>query len=157
MRVRSILKKVHGSAFVLYNNYHIATENFKNNPLFGSGMGSHEFAFEKYNLNYIIGGIYEFNTTDANSMFLRLLSETGLMGIFFALAFIARFYVSKSLFEEEDDEYWLIANALLVIIIIQLLRQGNYTYGGFFFFGWMYYYNSVNYKEYRKKLFMYKG
>ncbi len=155
--IKSIIKQVHGSSFVLYNNYHIATENFKNNPMFGSGLGSHEYAFDKYNLSYIIGGIYEFNTTDANSMFLRLLSETGLMGVLFALIFIFKFFVAKSLFGEEDEEYWLISNAILVIIIAQLLRQGNYTYSGFFLFGWMYYYNSLNYKEYRKQLFMYKG
>lgn len=156
--VKDILKKVHGSSFVLYNNYHIAVENFKHNPLFGSGLGSHEFAFDKYNLSYIIGGIYEeFNNSDANSMFLRLLSETGLMGIVFTFLFIYKFYVAKSLFGEEEEEYWLISNALLVVILIQLLRQGNYTFGGFMLFCWMYYYNSINYKEYRKQLFIYKG
>jgi hypothetical protein len=149
VRIRSILSQVHGSSFVLYNNYHIAIENFKNNPIFGSGLGSHEFAFDKYNLNAIIGGIYEFNTADANSMLLRTLSEMGIMGILFIILFIMRFYISKNLGVEEDDEYWLISNALLVIILAQLFRQGNYTFTGFFIYGWMYYYNSIRYAEYR--------
>jgi hypothetical protein len=151
-RIRRILSKVHGSSFVLYNNYYIATENFKNNPLFGSGLGSHEFAFEKYNLNYLLGDIYKFNTADANSMFLRVLSELGLMGVIFVFLFVSKFYVSKNLIYEEDETYWVISNALLVLIIIQLIRQGNYTFTGFFFYAWMYYFNSALYKGYREKL-----
>ncbi|MGZ3884482.1 MAG: hypothetical protein ACXVP0_06500 [Bacteroidia bacterium] len=149
IRIRAILLQIHGSSFVLYNNYYIAVENFKNNPLFGSGLGSHEFAFDKYNLNKIIGGIYEFNTSDANSMFLRTLSELGIMGLVFVFLFIQRYYISKNLLEEEEDDYWLISNALLVLLLTQLFRQGNYTFVGFFMYCWLYYYNSIHYQAYR--------
>jgi hypothetical protein len=145
-RIRRILTRVHGSSFVLYNNFYIAKENFKQNPLFGSGLGSHEFAFEKYNLNYLLGDIYRFNTADANSMFLRILSETGLMGVIFVFLYIFKFYVSKNLLSPEDDQYWVISNALLVLILIQLIRQGNYTFSGFFFYAWLYYFNNIRYK-----------
>jgi hypothetical protein len=148
LKVSKVLTKIHGSSFVLYNNTHVAIENFKQNPLFGSGLGSHEIAFEKYNLNYMLGGIYEFNAPDANSMFLRILSEIGLMGVLFIFMFIFKFYVSKSLNQEEDETYWLISNAILVIIITQLLRQGNYTFNGFIFLAYMYYYNRMNYTTY---------
>jgi hypothetical protein len=151
-RIRRILSKIHGSSFVLYNNYNVATENFKNNPLFGSGLGSHEFAFEKYNLNYLLGDIYKFNTADANSMLLRVISETGLMGVIFVFLFVFKFYISKNLASEEDESYWVISNAILVLIIIQLVRQGNYTFSGFFLYCWMYYYNSALYAGYREKL-----
>lgn len=146
-KVSRILPKIHGSSFVLYNNYHVAVENFKQNPLFGSGLGSHEIAFNKYKLNYLLAGIYEFNSADANSMFLRTLSEMGLMGVIFIFFFIYKFYVSKNLAGNEDDDYWLLSNAILIVIAIQLLRQGNYTYGGFFLFAWMYYYNKIRYNE----------
>lgn len=147
-RVSRVLQKIHGSSFVLYNNTHVAVENFKQNPLFGSGLGSHELAFEKYNLNYMLGGIYDFNAPDANSMFLRILSELGIMGVIFVFMFITKFFVSKNLGAEEDESYWLISNAILVIILTQLLRQGNYTFNGFIFFTFMYYYNRVNYNTY---------
>jgi hypothetical protein len=147
-KVSKVLPRIHGSSFVLYNNYHVTMENFKQNPLFGSGLGSHELAYQKHKLNYLLGGIYEFNTHDANSMFLRTLSEVGLMGVIFILFFVFKFYVSKNLAGEEDNDYWLISNALLVLITIQLLRQGNYTFSGFFLYAWMYYYNFVNYKNY---------
>lgn len=147
-KVSKVLLKIHGSPFVLYNNLHVATQNFKQNPLFGSGLGSHEIAFKNYNLNYMLGGIYEFNVADANSMFLRTMSEMGLMGIIFVFIFIFKFYVSKNLGIEEDETYWIISNAVLVIIITQLLRQGNYTFNGFMLFGWMYYFNRIKYLEY---------
>ncbi|HWY10415.1 MAG TPA: hypothetical protein VN026_03765 [Bacteroidia bacterium] len=150
-RVSKVLTKIHGSSFVLYNNMHVAVQNFKRNPLFGSGLGSHELAFEKYNLNYMLGGIYDFNAPDANSMFLRILSELGIMGVLFTFMFIFKFFVSKSLGKNEDETYWLISNAILVIIFTQLLRQGNYTYNGFILFAWMYYYNNMRYNEYVAK------
>ncbi len=81
-------------------------------------------------------------------MFLRTLSDVGLMGVIFILFFVFKFYVSNNLAGEEDNDYWLISNALLVLITIQLLRQGNYTFSGFFLYAWMYYYNFVNYKNY---------
>ncbi len=151
MRVSRVLQKIHGSSFVLYNNTHVAIQNFKQNPIFGSGLGSHEIAFEKYNLNYMLGGIYDFNAPDANSMFLRILSELGIMGVLFIFLYITKFYVSKNLGSEEDESYWLISNAVLAIIITQLLRQGNYTFNGFIFFGFMYYYNRFNYNSYLEK------
>lgn len=147
-KVSKVLMKIHGSSFVLYNNLHVATENFKQNPVFGSGLGSHEIAFKTHNLNYLLGGIYEFNAPDANSMFLRTLSELGLMGIIFIFIFIFKFFVSKNLGSEEDERYWIISNALLVVIITQLFRQGNYTFNGFIFYAWMYYFNKLNYLRY---------
>lgn len=151
LRVSRVLTKIHGSSFVLYNNTYVAKENFKQNPLFGSGLGSHEIAFQKYNLNYMLGGIYEFNAPDANSMFLRIMSELGIMGVLFIFLYIFKFYVSKNLSVEEDESYWLISNAILVIILTQLLRQGNYTFNGFIFFGFMYYFNRFNYRDYVEK------
>ena len=38
------------SSFVLYNNLHIAKQNLIRHPLFGTGLGSHEFAFKNFSL-----------------------------------------------------------------------------------------------------------
>lgn len=145
-KVRNFLSRVHGSSFVFYNNFYIAKKNFMKNPLFGTGIGSHEFAYDKYSLNKMIGGIYEFNAGDANSFFLRTLSEVGIFGAIFLILFVFKYFVSHDLNGKEDNDYWIISNALLVLILLTYLRQGNYTYNGFFLYGWMYYYNSFNYK-----------
>ncbi|MBL7912438.1 MAG: hypothetical protein JNJ41_15365 [Bacteroidia bacterium] len=151
-RIQSFLKRVHGSSFVFYNNYYIAKQNFAKNPLFGTGIGSHEFAYDKYTLNKLIGGIYEFNTGDANSLFLRTISEVGLFGALFLILFVFKYFVSHDIAGGEENSYWLISNALLVLILLTYLRQGNYTYNGFFLYGWMYFYNSANYKNYSESL-----
>src|SRR5690606_13942406 len=44
------LGKTHGSSFILYNNYIVTMKSFKNNFLFGTGIGSHPVAFAKYSL-----------------------------------------------------------------------------------------------------------
>jgi hypothetical protein len=147
-RVREFLSKVHGSSFVFYNNYFIAKQNFIKNPVFGTGIGSHEFAYDKYNLNKLIGGIYNFNVSDANSFFLRTISEVGLFGAIFLILFVFKYFVAQDLKGEEDNDFWLISNALLVLILLTYLRQGNYTYNGFFLYCWMYYYNRVAYNNY---------
>jgi hypothetical protein len=151
-RIRSFLSRVHGSSFVFFNNYTVTKQNFIKNPIFGTGLGSHEFAYDKYSLNKIIGGIYEFNTGDANSLFLRTVSEVGLMGIIFIILFAFKYFVSNDLNQREIDDYWLIGNALLVLILLTYIRQGNYTYNGFFMYCWMYFYNSKNYNEYSESL-----
>lgn len=133
------LNKVHGSSFVLYNNYVVAYENFKRNPFFGTGLGSHAVAFDKYSLTRLQGVIkIDFNKADANSMFLRLLSETGLYGVVLMLFLVIRNFVPKQ--RAATDDNWLMSSAVLVVIIVYLMRQGHYFINGFPFFLWMYYF-----------------
>ena len=127
----------HGSSVVLYNNFHVAIENFKRNPLFGTGIGSHPIAFEKYSLtkNVSLTG-FNNNQKDANSMFNRLLSETGLFGLLLFGWIIFGHFVKRN---EGENHLWLISNACLVIILINLGRQGHYFLAGFPFYIWLYY------------------
>jgi hypothetical protein len=139
------VKNVNSSSFVLYNNFHIAVENFKHSYFIGTGLGSHKIAFEKYSLTRNKGVLnFAFNKSDANSMFLRLLSETGIIGVVFILVVLYKCYIRKK--PEEEDGHWIISNALLVLIILSLLRQGNYFLNGFPFIVWLYYYNFIDYR-----------
>ena len=137
---------INGSSFVLYNHTHIATENFKANPLFGTGLGSHASAFDRYSYTNLEETVdIEFNKADANSMALRLMSETGLVGlIFFAFFLFSNWVLS---WRSPEPEIWVISNACFLIIVLQLLRQGNYFYCGFPFFIWIYYYVNQNRKK----------
>ncbi|MES2133077.1 MAG: hypothetical protein V4506_12050 [Bacteroidota bacterium] len=148
---RRLLKTIHGSSFVQYNNYVVAKNNFFQNPLFGTGLGSHQYIFRKYDLSYLLGGEYDNNTADANSMLLRIISETGLFGLIFMILFIKNNYIRKDPFHPEADYHWLISNAVLVIILLQLARQGNYTFGGFMAFMWLYYYTKLDYVKFLEK------
>jgi hypothetical protein len=141
-----ILGKTHGSSFILYNNYVVATENFKTNFLFGTGIGSHAFAFKIHSLSKDIKQKgFDSNSADANSMFLRLMSETGLFGIIIFIYIIITGYVKRD--PKRLTYHWLISNAILLMILLNLFRQGHYFLYGFPFFIFLYYFNGTAYKD----------
>jgi len=144
------IENTNTSSFVLYNNMHIATENLKSHPIFGTGLGSHETAYYKYSLtNTVVLYDFSFNTKDANSMFIRLLSETGLLGAGFILLVLFRSFVHKNR-NKELNEYRIISQAFFVLIFISMLRQGNYMLNGFPLIMLVYYYTK---KEFNKRRF----
>jgi hypothetical protein len=142
-----VLGKTHGSAFVLYNNFNVAMENFKGNFLFGSGIGSHPVAFDKYSMakNIKVYG-FNLNSADANSMLLRLISETGLFGVILIFVIVFKCYVKRD--PDRDTYHWLISNSIIIMILLNLFRQGHYFLNGFPFFLILYYFNSISYKNY---------
>lgn len=142
-----VLGKTHGSSFILYNNYVVAIENFKANFLFGSGIGSHGIAFEKYSLakDFKVYG-FNLNSADANSMLLRLISETGLFGVIIFLFIIFKSYVRRD--ENNPSNHWLISNSILIMILLNLFRQGHYFLNGFPFFVMLYYFNAIDHKRF---------
>jgi hypothetical protein len=135
-----VLGKTHGSSFILYNNYHVATDNFPNNPLLGTGLGSHPVAFEKYSrAKHIKVEGFNNNSMDANSMLLRLISETGLFGTLLFLFFTFKGFIRRS--PDIPDSFWVISSSCLVIILLNLFRQGHYFLNGFPLFFLLYVYN----------------
>jgi O-antigen ligase len=147
-----VLGKTHGSSFILFNNYRVATENFKSNFVFGTGIGSHPVAFEKYSMaKHIKTYGFNLNSADANSMFLRLLSETGLFGVLLFVVLMYRCYVRRN--ENDETYHWIISNAVLIMILLNLFRQGHYFLNGFPFFVLLYYFNYESYQKHRAELY----
>lgn len=140
------LGKTHGSSFILYNNYRVALENFKTNFLFGTGIGSHPTAFERYSIakDIKVWG-FNLNSADANSMLLRLISETGIFGVAIFLVIMVKCYVKRDI--NHLTYHWLVSNGILIMIMLNLFRQGHYFLNGFPFFVILYYYNSVSYRN----------
>lgn len=139
----------HGSSFILYNNYIVAFENFKTNFLFGTGVGSHSTAFDKYSIAKDIKQWgFNLNSADANSMFLRLVSETGLFGVGIFIIIMIKCYVKRDV--NYLTYHWLVSNGILIMILLNLFRQGHYFLNGFPFFVILYYYNSVSYKNHQE-------
>jgi len=151
LRVRDSVNVVTGSQKVANSNvsvYAIATnafvayKSFIDNPLFGAGLGSHPISYDKYLCS---GGSIGFwnvyfpsvNAKDAGSLFLRLVSETGLFGILVVFYFIFKFRLKSINYKNSE----IISNAIFILFILQLIRQGHYFYNGFFFFVWMYYFS----------------
>jgi hypothetical protein len=141
-----VLGKTHGSSFILYNNYRVAVENFKSNFVFGTGVGSHPMAFTRYSTahDFKVYG-FNLNSADANSMLLRLISETGLFGVSIFLILIIKCYVPRN--EDDDSFHWLVSNSVLIMILLNLFRQGHYFLNGFPFFIMLYYFNWASYQN----------
>ena len=146
------IKNTNSSSFVLYNNLHIAVENLKEYPIFGTGLGSHESAYEKYSLtNTVVLYDFSFNTKDGNSLLIRLLSETGLLGAGFILFILFRSFVHKNQ-NSELNEYRIVSQGLFILIFVTLLRQGNYMLNGFPLIILMYYYTKKEYSKRKNEL-----
>ena len=139
------MSKVNSSTFALYTNYIIAKESFQRNPLFGSGLGSHpinyDITFAKYFPTDFTERFGTFNKFDANSLFLRLMSETGLFGLFMLFFFLFRFFMGKKQMKNPQlRELNIVNQGIFILIVVRLVRTGSYFGNGFFLFIFMYYY-----------------
>lgn len=145
------IENTNTSSFVLFNSFHVATESIKEYPLFGTGLGSFKSAYQKHSLTKnveVIAYDFEFNTTDGNSLFVRMLVELGLVGIFVMVVLMFKGFIYLRT-EDEFIQYKIVSQAILILILLNLLRQGNYFLNGFPLFILMYYYN---WKQYRGAL-----
>lgn len=142
-KVRLNAGEVNLSTFTLASNAVVACESFRENPIFGSGLGSHELSYERY-----IGSALDLNEDssplnkqDANSLLLRLLSETGIAGLIMIAGFLVKFHISKR--NDPLGYLWIINNAILILFFMRLIRSGHYFLDGAFFFFWLYYFSKV--------------
>lgn len=153
---QSEVEDMNTTSFALYSNYVIALESYNNNPLFGSGLGSHSASFDKF-FKEIFGSDMlvrygELNKYDANSLFIRLLSETGILGLAMFFLFVFKFRLKrKHLAISEIANLAIINHGVLILFIVRLVRTGNYIGNGFFFFFFLYYYTHKQVKNYYKK------
>ena len=147
------LQNTNNSSFVLYNNLHIAKENLLHHPFLGTGLGSHEDAFNKYTLTgKVIQYDFAFNKKDGNSLFIRLCTETGLVGLFLVFFFIYKGFIYRV---DHDNQlaYQITSQALFILIFLSLIRQGNYMLNGLPLIFLLYYYNFATYQKSLNKSF----
>lgn len=149
--------KANSSTFALYSNYAIARDSFMESPLFGSGLGSHPLIYKETFLKYFPSDYLKMftaqNQQDANSKFLRLMSETGLVGLFlFFFAFIRFFAPKRKMLTPISKELGAINYSIFVYIILCLIRNGNYINIGFFFFFFIYYITWIKIVRSRSKV-----
>ncbi|MDD5560587.1 MAG: hypothetical protein PHT50_00435 [Candidatus Omnitrophica bacterium] len=142
----SVSHATHMSVYAVVSNAFIAFNSFINNFLFGMGLGSHPVSYDKFfNLGVSRGFLYptlpvgqtiEVCKGDSGSLFLRLVSETGIFGIIIVFFFIFRFRLKM----DNNHKLQIISNGIFILFILYLLRQAHYFYNGLFFFVWVYYF-----------------
>lgn len=135
------VNNVHHSIYTVASHAFVAYKSFIDNPVFGHGLGSHPISYERFirlgaPYGFWAEGIFVTNQMDAASLFVRLVSETGLVGAIAVLFFIFRFRVNRS----DNKKLYMISNAVFILFILQLIKQGHYFYNGLFFFVWLHYF-----------------
>ncbi|MDH7446367.1 O-antigen ligase family protein [Aquimarina sp. 2201CG14-23] len=138
------ISKTNLSTYALYSNYRVTKKTFFNNVFLGTGIGTYESNYNKY-INELIPATalrdrYQLNKKDANSLFMRLLAETGLAGIFLFFFFIQRNKIKFSSINLDKRFLWAFNNGIFVLIMLRLLRQGHYTSLGFIMFLLLFYF-----------------
>ena len=116
------------SSYVILTNYWIAF----NAPcrILGTGLGTHAQNYERmYKSDF---GGYGLNKDDAYSMFARLYSEFGVLGLCLYAFFLIRYYNNDN----------IISLCLIVFFISYLIKGGHYMLYGTAFFHMFYYFIS---------------
>lgn len=147
------LAKLNSSTFALYSNFLIAGEAFAANPITGAGLGSHEISYDRYFDKYmdkILKKMYgKFNTKDANSLFIRLMSEAGIIGLILLFVAVTAFFVgTKGIRNPELYLYTIINQGVFIMMIVRILRTGNYIGQGFYFFFFLYAFSAIFIRRY---------
>jgi len=116
------------SSYAILTNYWVAF----NAPcrLLGTGLGTHAQNYERMYKSGFSG--YGLNKDDAYSMFARLYSEFGILGLCLYAFFLVRYYNKNN----------IISLCLIVFFISYLIKGGNYTLYGTAFFHIVYYFIS---------------
>lgn len=103
------------------------------NRVIGTGLGTHEISYEKlYKSDYRLYGL---NKDDAYSLFTRIFSEFGFIGIILFVLYLIKFYKRNN----------MISLSLLFLFLSVGIRGGHYTLYGIIFFFFFYMYNAKNY------------
>ena len=110
------------TTFALKSNYLIAKKKINDGYIFGTGIFTHESYYYSY-IDLVYEKHYQryLNYTDAASIFIRLLSEFGILSMVIFLAIIA--YIIRSYFKKD-----YIGTFLILLFITQSMRLGDYTW-----------------------------
>src|SRR5690606_13882672 len=129
------------STYALLSNFYIAKENFIEHP-FGSGIGSHYYMYHSEYKKLMRTPEYiktlkldDINSKDAASLFIRLLSEFGIIGI---LATLFLLYLVVKCFRDKTQ---IVEQSIGIYILLKLFRDGHYFPPELFFFVLIFYFS----------------
>jgi hypothetical protein len=137
------------STFALISNMFVTERVFEDSPILGHGIGSHPISHERYLAE--IPAISSFaamdseriNAEDAASLFLRVTSEFGIVGLIGVFVFIWHYRVPG------QGPRAQISFAILIYFFLKLLRGGHYFSPEQFFFILIY---ILNYRHFKAEM-----
>lgn len=123
------------SSVTITANQKVAYKTFLESHGFGTGIGSYRIDYDKF-INQVVNSSFltlRLNREDANSLFLRITAELGILGILAIVVFLIKYRVKENFTPEKS-----MSNALLLYILTRLLRSGHYFHNSLYFFVIMY-------------------
>jgi hypothetical protein len=149
------LSEANLSTYALLSNAFVSSKSFMSNPLIGNGIGSHVNSRNLY-LNKIDGievfermGMDQLNAQDAGSLFSRLMSELGLVGIVGVFYFIKKFYVAST--GKELTFNAIVSRSILLYFFAKLFREGHYFSPEMYFFVFLYVFNKYEWIKFKNQ------
>jgi O-antigen ligase len=126
------LGQTNASTLAWMSNGYAAYRAFTDYPLAGTGVGTHQFSYDRYVPEVLPKQTpaYGLNKLDACSLFLRIVSEMGVFGLVLLAFFLVRFFAVK------DSRH-----AIIPLFIVLLVRHGNYFSFPLDFFSFVYVFN----------------
>lgn len=131
------------SSYLIIANAFIMKENVKDHPL-GSGIGSHHYMHHNKYIQKVRPPEYlvtlkrhKDNSFDANSLFNRICSEFGIIGLGFILYII---FVTSKVYKY--NLYF--SQGIFIYFLLKLFRDGTYFPPEMFFFIWLIYFEIKN-------------
>lgn len=120
------------STYALISNVFVVKTVLFESPIIGHGFGSHAVSHKRniddfYGSQFIPVDLRDINATDANSLFLRLLSELGLTGAFLVIYFVYKNYSGS-------EDLYIYSRAILIYFFYKLFREGHYYSPEMYFF-----------------------
>lgn len=115
------------SYFSMISNLQVSLSSLRESPFLGSGLNSHNLNYEKHIGKYYDAGdpIMKLNIEDAGSLYIRILSEFGIVGFLFFFYMIIKAKVKACL--HVGASFYLIINAMSFIsILVIAIRNGQY-------------------------------
>lgn len=143
---RDLNKVVTATSVSFLSNLEVALESIRRNPLFGTGLGGHPEMYAEYfrESTFRLSYLYGVNAPSAHSLFIRILSETGILGMIAA----GWGFFKLTLFRA-DNYHRIISLACLSHFFGKALKLGGYfDYGTPFFIMVMIF----NYWDYRQSV-----
>ena len=121
------------SAYAFFSNLYVAIQVLQESPLLGYGIGSHELSHSRFinnlpGIDIIDEDWVSINSKDANSLFIRILSDMGLFGV------ILLFLIFKNIFFINKKEDKPIIYGAFSFFVYKLIREGHYFSPEMYFF-----------------------
>lgn len=113
------------SAFAFIGNIKVTIVSLKNNPLFGTGLNTHRFSYKKYIGLYYTDLFSEINSDGTVSLYIRILSEFGILGFMLFILSLIKFKMNKRSKILMAENYLLNEMGFISVIGIAI-RNGHY-------------------------------